>query len=345
MSGGGLNAVEQKNVIPIRGGCDEIHGNVDDPASESTNGAAAVRRQRRPIDPRTGKGARTAMINLQPKSDMFFTFPGRNMSRPYNDKGEFVMSSVTPGSYVLTATMNEDGKMMSARIPLEVGNSSLEDITLQPGPGLGINGRVKIEGQEPDTKITNMRVFLQPKTPMMFGPGAQGGRVKDDNTFTFTNVQPEIYDVRTFSTPDGGYVKSIRVGDADVIDSGLDITSGAPPGEMTIVIAMAAGQITGTVQNEKLEPAAGATVVLIPEGKRRESDRWYQTTSTDQYGNYTLKNVAPGEYRVFAFDTVEYQAYMDPEWLKPFESKGEKVSIEENAKPSVQLKLIPTQAQ
>jgi hypothetical protein len=135
------------------------------------------------------------------------------------------------------------------------------------------------------------------------------------------------------------------VGDADVIDSGLDITSGAPPGEMTIVIAMAAGQITGTVQNEKLEPAAGATVVLIPEGKRRESDRWYQTTSTDQYGNYTLKNVAPGEYRVFAFDTVEYQAYMDPEWLKPFESKGEKVSIEENAKPSVQLKLIPTQAQ
>lgn len=58
-----------------------------------------------------------------------------------------------------------------------------------------------------------------------------------------------------------------------------------------------------------------------------------------------LKNVASGEYRLYAFDTVEFQAYMDPEWLKPFESKGEKVSIEENAKPSVQLKLILAQAQ
>lgn len=296
----------------------------------------------RVLDPRTGKGARTAMINLQPKSDTFYMFAGRNMSRPYNDKGEFVMSNVTPGSYVVTAMISEDGKTMSARVPVGVGNSSLEDITLQPAPGLEINGRVKIEGQEPDTKITNMRVFLQPKTPMMFAPGPQGGQVKDDNTFTLTNVQPEIYDVRTFSTPDGGYVKSIRVGDADVIDSGLDITSSAPPGEMTVVIAMSAGQITGTVQNDKLEPAAGAAVVLIPEGKRRESDRWYQSTSTDQYGNYTLKNVAPGEYRLYAFDTVEFQAYMDPEWLKPFESKGEKVSIEENAKPSVQLKLILT---
>jgi protocatechuate 3,4-dioxygenase beta subunit len=298
----------------------------------------------RVLDPRTGKGARTAMINLQPKSDTFLMFP-RNMSRPYNDKGEFVISSVTPGSYILTASINEDGKMMSARIPVEIGNSSLEDITLQPAPGLEINGRVTIEGQAPEAKITNMRIYLQPRTPLMFGPGAQGGQVRDDNTFTLTNVQPEIYDVRTFGAPDGSYIKSIRVGDADVIDSGLDIATGAAPGEMSVVIAMSAGQITGAVQNEKLEPAAGATVVLIPEGKRRESDRWYQTTSTDQYGNYTLKNIAPGEYRVYAFDTVEFQAYMDPEWLKPFETKGEKVSIEENAKPSVQLRLIPTQGQ
>lgn len=185
----------------------------------------------RVLDPRTGKGARTAMINLQPKSDTFYMLAGRNMFRPYNDKGEFVMNNVTPGSYVVTAMISEDGKTMSARVPVEVGNSSLEDITLRPAPGLEINGRVKIEGQEPDTKITNMRVFLQPKTPMMFAPGPQGGQVKDDNTFTLTNVQPEIYDVRTFGTPDGGYVKSIRVGDADVMDSGLDITSGAPPGE------------------------------------------------------------------------------------------------------------------
>jgi hypothetical protein len=270
----------------------------------------------------------------------------RNMSQPFNDKGEFIMSNVTPGSYILMATVNEDGKMLSARIPLDVGASSIEDITLQPTPGLDIAGHVKIEGVEPENRITNMRVMLQPKGSMMYGgPGAQGGQIKDDKTFALTNVQPELYDVRVFGAPDGGYVQSIRAGDVEVMDSGLDLTNGAAPGEMTIVIAMAAGQISGTVQNEKLEPAAGANVVLIPEGARRENDRWYQMTSTDQYGNYTLKNVTPGDFRIFAFDNVEYGAYQDPEWLKPFESKGEKISIKENAKESVQLKLVVTAAQ
>jgi protocatechuate 3,4-dioxygenase beta subunit len=293
-----------------------------------------------------GKGVRRTMLTLQPKGDTALGFMDRNMSQPFNDKGEFIMSNVTPGSYILMATVNEDGKMLSARIPLDVGASSIEDITLQPTPGLDIAGHVKIEGVEPENRITNMRVMLQPKGSMMYGgPGAQGGQIKDDKTFALTNVQPELYDVRVFGAPDGGYVQSIRAGDVEVMDSGLDLTNGAAPGEMTIVIAMAAGQISGTVQNEKLEPAAGANVVLIPEGARRENDRWYQMTSTDQYGNYTLKNVTPGDFRIFAFDNVEYGAYQDPEWLKPFESKGEKISIKENAKESVQLKLVVTAAQ
>lgn len=48
---------------------------------------------------------------------------------------------------------------------------------------------------------------------------------------------------------------------------------------------------------------------------------------------------------MFAFDTVEYGAYQDPEWLKPFESKGERASVKENDKQTLQLKLVMTQTQ
>ena len=78
------------------------------------------------------------MLALQPKGDAALGFMDRNMAQPFNDKGEFIMSHVTPGSYTLTATVNDDGKMLSARLPLEVGASSIEDITLQPAPGLDI---------------------------------------------------------------------------------------------------------------------------------------------------------------------------------------------------------------
>ncbi len=293
----------------------------------------------------SNRPVRNAMIMLLPRSDMTSNIMGRSMSRPYNEKGEFVLSNVTPGSYTLSATVNDDGKTTSARMPLEVGNSPIEGITLQLLPPSEVNGRVKIEGGQVDTGISNIHITLQPKSAMMLGPGAQGGQLKDDNSFSFTNVQPDLYDLRIFGTPDGGYLKSVRVGDADVTESSIDFTNGVAGGDITVVIAISAGQITGTVQNEKLEPAPGAVVVLIPEGKRRELDRFFQTSSTDQNGNYTLKSIAPGEYRLFAFDTVEYGAYQDPEWLKPYESKGERLSVKEGEKQSMQLKLVTTQAQ
>jgi hypothetical protein len=145
--------------------------------------------------------------------------------------------------------------------------------------------------------------------------------------------------------PDGGYVKSIRLGDADVTDTGLDFSAGVTPAEATVLVSLAAGAIEGTVQSDKPEQAAGATVVLVPEGARSESERYYATASADPSGRFTLKNVTPGEYRLYAFDSVESGAYMDPDWRKPFEGKGERVSIRENGRESVQPRLVVTQVQ
>jgi hypothetical protein len=57
-----------------------------------------------------------------------------------------------------------------------------------------------------------------------------------------------------------------------------------------------------------------------------------------------LKNLDPGEYKVFAWEDVEAGAYMDPEFVKPVESQGESVTIRENSKERLQLKLIPAEA-
>lgn len=84
-------------------------------------------------------------------------------------------------------------------------------------------------------------------------------------------------------------------------------------------------------------------MVLVPEGKRRESDRDYRQTSADQSGKFSLQGIAPGEYRLFAFDDVEFGAYMDPDWLKPYESEGERISVGEGGKLMRDLKLIVTE--
>jgi hypothetical protein len=289
----------------------------------------------------SSRSLRNAMIALQPKSDVVMNFMARNTSRPYNEKGEFILSNVTPGSYVLTANVNDEGKTLMARTSIEVGGSPIDGVALQLAPGVEIAGRVVIEGTQTSTSSPNLRLSLQARSPMMFGPGAYGGDVKEDGTFRFTNVYSDVFDLRVFGVPEGGYLKAIRIGNNDATETPLDFTTGVPADELTIVISMTAGQLTGTVQNEKQDPAVGAIVVAVPQGKRREIDRYYFTSNTDQYGKYTLKGVAPGEYRVYAFENVEFGAYQDPEWLKPFESKGEQIAVNENDKQSLDLKLVP----
>jgi hypothetical protein len=289
-------------------------------------------------------GRRNSMVMLTPKSDAPMNFMSRNMGRTYNAQGDFIINGVVPGSYLLTAMTQDGGKVLSARMPVEVGASNIDGITLQLAPGADITGSLTVDGTGPQPDLKTMRISLSPRDgSAMMGPGATTSGISDANTFSVANVQPDRYDVRFFGLPDGCYVKSVRFGDVDATDSGLDFSNGVTPGELSIAISTAAAQVDGTVQNDKSEAAPGASIVLIPEGKRRENDTYYKMATADQNGQFTIRNIPPGEYRLFAFDMVEYGMYQDPEWLKPFESKGQKLSIKESAHESAQLKLVLTE--
>lgn len=134
----------------------------------------------------------------------------------------------------------------------------------------------------------------------------------------------------------------MRLGDTDVTEAGLDFTQGVPSGEITAILSPDGGQVDGTVQNDKSEPAGGATVVLIPSVEKRGNQRLYKITTTDPTGKFSLKGIAPGEYKLFAWEQIEMGAYQDPEFLKPFDSKGESVSIKQKSQETRQLKAIPS---
>ncbi len=289
-----------------------------------------------------GRGGTNVM--LAPKSGGN-DFNSRMMGRVYNAQGDFLISNVAPGSYILSATSFDGNHMLSARMPLDVGSGPIDGLAITLQPSAELHGRLKVEGSTaPDIK--NFRVTLATRSSgAMMGPGGgqQFGGLKEDNTFTLANVNADQYDIRVSGIPDGGYVKSIKLGDADVTDTGLDFTSAVIPAELTVVVNMAAATIDGVVQTDQSQPASGVIVVLVPEGTKREVDRYYSTATTDDAGHFTLKNITPGEYRVYSFDNVKGSAYMDPEWLQPYETKGERVSVKESGTSSVQLKVVATQ--
>src|SRR5580704_9394327 len=95
-----------------------------------------------------------------------------------------------------------------------------------------------------------------------------------DGAFSISDVISDVYHLQVMGLPDGYWVKSIRMGDQDVKLTGIDLTRG-PGDSIEVIVAPNAGQIDGGVLNDRQQPAAGATVVLVPATQFREYQEAY----------------------------------------------------------------------
>jgi hypothetical protein len=276
------------------------------------------------------------MIMLTPRESSGFAMFNRNMVSPQARDGKFEIRNVTPGAYNLVAQYFDGTSRYSSRIPLNVGNVSLEGVDVVLSPGLDVTGMVRIEG-ETESKLGPMNVSLQPKE---FGPMMSGGSspVKDDGTFTVRNVSPDTYRVMVFGGQ-GMYTKSVQVGQQEAKDGEVTIADGTPP-TISVVLSAAGGQVSGQVKAEKEGVARGAMVVLVPSAEHRENPQYFKMASLDQYGKFNINAIPPGDYTIYAWDNVETGAWQDPEFLSRFQNKGKNISIKEKDAVTAELELL-----
>jgi hypothetical protein len=292
-------------------------------------------------------GRQQTMIQLLPKVMDITTMMDRNMTMARPD-GSFEMRSVRPGSYVLLAQVQDGDFRGFARLPVEVGDRHIDNLVMTVQPAFSINGRFRLEGQPQQqtqgqqSAAPAVRINLRPFDPnQMISFGGGSGAVRDDGSFSLQSVVGDIYQVDAFGIPDGAYIKSARLGDLDVLEKGLDLTGGGAGGVLEIVASMDGGQISGMVVNDKDETVTTAVVTLVPASGRARLQQYYKQANTDQSGSFVIRGLAPGDYRIFAWEEVDPMAWRDPEYVKPFEAKGKAVTIREKGFENVRLKWIP----
>ena len=291
-----------------------------------------------------GRGNIRINVNVQLEPRNPLNPNGMAQGASVRPDGTFEFPSIAPGSYNLIAMTNNGNLRHAAMLPIDVGNANVEGLTLTINPGVTVSGHIRVDGESTDP-IPSFQVRLNSWTPgIAFNP-PQPAKTDAANNFSFDDVNPEHFEVNVAPLPGTLYLKSIRAGNADVLTNGLDLTGGGGA-SLEVVIGVNAPQITGTVQNPTTQqPAIAVTVVLIPQEKeRREVSLFYRTSNTDMSGNFTITRVNPGEYKVYAWDEVEFGAWFDPDFLKPVESKGAAVSVREGSPASVQLTMIPAGA-
>jgi len=174
--------------------------------------------------------------------------------------------------------------------------------------------------------------------------GAGGSQAKADGTVVVENVYDGSYRLRISGFPEQYYVKSARVGGSDVLESGLTISRSQPPAHLEIVLSSDGGRVDGSVLQEQ-QPVSGALVVLAPDPPHREREEMYSVKATDAFGHFSLLGLPPGDFKLFAWETVQGTNYTDPDFFKAFEDHGTPVHIGEGQQQTVQLEVITSEEQ
>ncbi len=90
------------------------------------------------------------------------------------------------------------------------------------------------------------------------------------------------------------------------------------------------------------EPVADAVIVAVPEARFRNRPDRYRKAVADQSGHFSLRGLPPGDYTLFAWESVDGEAYYNPEYLRDYEGRGKPMRVREGNRISVQLKAIPS---
>jgi len=321
-----------------------------------------------------GRPAAGAQVSIFQRGNTSGTLTVR--SNPVSDTGTFEFRNLAPGSYEIIATLNAPGPgalivgtplgnaaglttanatigrgprnpgapVMAARTQVDVVNSDVEGVSLLLENGFNVNGKLTSEGRSPnDGALSGIRIQLQsePNLPPLAIPAVNA---EADGTFSITGVSPGNYRISIGAVPRNMYVKSALLGGVDILNTGGIVLEGEPRGALDIILGNSPGSLDSAVVDNRQMPVAGATVVLVPDSARRKRYDLFRQATSDSSGRIHLDNVVPGDYKVFAWEVVESNAWTDPDFLRSYESNGVAVRVTEGGRGAADVQVIPYKA-
>jgi len=271
---------------------------------------------------------------------------GIEKSSPVAKDGSFDVGGLAPGSWNLVLMRMDNMIQTLSIVPLEVGNEDVGGVSVTAVQPVDVQGVIRIEGAKSETPKPDpakggqatrpgMRVSLQPNGGgVLFGAPANA-IAKDDGSFTLQHVGAGGWRVMVAGLPQGGYLKSVKLGGREELASGIDFAQGAA-GALEIVISPEGGEVSGTVKDHDGNPASGFAT-LIPEAGSESRPDLYRTSGVSENGEFRLRGVAPGKYRVYSLAESDMGQQFDPDFLKLHEKEVHLVTVEESATQQVNL--------
>jgi hypothetical protein len=171
-------------------------------------------------------------------------------------------------------------------------------------------------------------------------PSAASASPRADGQFSITEIVPGEYVLSVSDLPEDVYVRDARLGTVDALENSLQVQNESPA-PLQILLDSGGARIAATVVDRDNRPFAQARVVLVPDAARRHRPDQYKVVSSDEAGRAMIRGIPPGEYKLFAWEVFEPNAYLNKDYMRGYEDLGFPVRVKSGEGAEVAVRTIP----
>jgi hypothetical protein len=263
-----------------------------------------------------------------------------------NGRGTFEFENIFPGKYTLSATtgtgivqpfsQQDPSRATGARV-VTVHDADI-DVFLELSLPPLIRGRIRVEGELPSTaRLGGLRVNSVPGDRSV-AVTAANTIVGDDGSFALAGSTEGTLRITVPNLTTGLYLKEALLDGADALNT---FSRFSASGQLELIVSSRGGLLDGVVTDDQKRPLPGIQTVLIPDNLRHRPELFKRVLS-DANGRFNFSGIAPGDYKIFAWEDLEDYAYFDPAVLQRFETRGKPVRIAESSRQTMDLTVIPS---
>jgi hypothetical protein len=351
----GVNEISESRMISIRGGEDIGGMDISIRAPRSFKISGQVSSLIPPPAPQLGAPGVNAAALMLLRSDE--TAPDDPSGRQVGTvpllpaSGQFEVTNITPGSYDLFARVSDPAAQVAGGLPLAFGrvrfavrDMDVNNLAITVPPSVEVKGTVTMPGGAKPGAA--MRVQLLPADASIKIPAYQlvltrSPLVSPQGNFSVPAVPEGRYRISAVAgLPPDLYLADVRANAMSVFDSGFDVSTrlNSP---IEVILGSGAGTVDGIVRDGPTKVFPNATVALIPEANRRQNRALYFSAASDAAGKFTIRGVPPGDYKLFAWESIPAFAYQNSAFIAKHEGHGRAVHVGQGGTASAELQIIP----